>query len=102
MKITMPRCVRLRSDDGCEVTVDLSNAQFSEEQSNIVGKLFLAGDHATLSRDEWEQIKDLKSIIKQPGGESDLIVRFDWTWVRIDEMTKNFDSLTKPGGGGQL
>lgn len=84
-------------DDGAEVSVDLSNMNISDDQVGILEKIATSGGPATLSREEWDKIKDLKAGVGGVPDETALIVRFDWTWVKIDERIRDFDELTKPG-----
>lgn len=84
-------------DDGSEVSVDLSNMKLSDDQVGILEKIASDRGPAKLNREEWEKIKDLKAGIGGIPDETALIVRFDWTWVRIDERIRDFDELTNPG-----
>lgn len=83
----------LRGDDGVNVTVDMPRSDLSDDQSSAVGKLFREGSPRSLSREEWESIKDLRARARGDFGPSALIVRFDWKWVRIDEAGLSFEDM---------
>lgn len=75
----------LDGPEGARVEVDLSKLKATAEQKKIVSKLLAGGDHAALTLDERNKIKDLKATVGLGTPVSPaMIVRFDWKWVRID------------------
>jgi hypothetical protein len=86
-------------DSGAMVTVDLSNVKMTDEQAAVAEKLFTRGDHSALDQTDWDKIKDVRAAIRA-GGDTELIVRFDWKWVRIDEAGRRFEDVVNPGRGG--
>lgn len=83
--------LKLRGDDGAAITVDLPASVRSGPHGETVAKLFAAGGPKGLSQEEWESIRDLRAHVKGDLGQTALIVRFDWKWVRIDERVLSWD-----------
>ena len=81
------RKLMMEGEDGARAEIDLSTLRATDEQKEVVAKLLDTGDLEALSRDERNSIKDLKARFEL-GTPPDLalIVRFDCTWVRIDEQ----------------
>ena len=99
MKISVPRQIQLMDENGAQVTVDLANVTMTDEQAAVAEKLFIRGNHSTLDEADWDKIKDVRAAIRA-GGDTELIVRFDWKWVRIDEPGRTFEEVVNPGRGG--
>jgi hypothetical protein len=98
MNVSVPKQIKLMDERGAEVSVDLTRVQMDDEQTTIVQKLFAHGDHSALDEGEWDRIKDVRAAIRA-GGDSELIVRFDWKWVKIDEAGRRFEDVINPGRG---
>jgi len=89
----MTKNITLRGDDGSEVSVTLPTDNMTAEQENIAEKLFREGSPKNLTQDEWDAVRELKASVGGIDGPDALIVRFDWTWVRIDERRRSYDDL---------
>lgn len=83
--------IKLRGDDGATVTLELPRNVRSGPHSKAIDKLFQSGGPKGLSQEEWESIRDLRAHVKGDIGETALIVRFDWRWVRIDEKALDWN-----------
>jgi hypothetical protein len=93
MAIKRTNSFRFASDTGASVAVDLSKMNLNPDQVKVLRKIVKDSGPANLTRVEWESIKKIKAGV---GGVPDsvaLIVRFDWTWVRIDERLRDFEEL---------
>jgi hypothetical protein len=78
---------------GTKVEIDVNKIRATPAQKKLVAKLLASGDLGTLSATEKNKIKSLKALVGT--GMIDpkaLIVRFDWTWVRIDEKIGGRDT----------
>ena len=74
---------------GAKVEINLEGIQANEKQQQILKKLSQNNDLSDLLNEEREEIRDLRSLLGRGGGQDALIVRFDLTWVRIDERRSN-------------
>lgn len=88
---------KFSNDSGAEVSVDLSKMDLDCETMKILEKISEDNGPANLTLEQWQQIKDIKVGLGGIPGSQEFVVRFDWTWVKIDERTLNFDELTNPG-----
>jgi hypothetical protein len=81
----------IKHDDGTKVTVHLPQSVIDGPSGGIVARMVGADGPASITRDEWEKIKDIR--VQAPGdiGQTALIVRFDMKWVRIDEAGLSWD-----------
>lgn len=84
-KITTTPKIRLEGDTGTVIEIDVSNLQATDDQKAVVRKFLSAGDLSVLNAKEKALIKDLKAYVGLGTVTPMLIVRFDTTWVRIDE-----------------
>lgn len=76
--------ITLKGESGAKVDVDLSDIVATDAQKQTLKKLFETGQLESLSVAERNSIKDLKALVNAGPGPQAFIVRFDWTWVRID------------------
>ena len=90
-RITVNPKLTLDGPGGARVEIDLNLGELkaTAEQKKIVSKLLASGDHASLTDDERNKIKDLKVMVGlgtpvSPAG----IVSFNWNWFEIDPPTR--------------
>lgn len=83
--ITSTPKIRLIGDTGTVVEIDVSALKASEDQKKAVKKFLLSGDLNTLEEKERDLIKDLKAYVGLGSVTPAFIVRFDTTWIKIDE-----------------
>lgn len=74
----------LEGSGGTRFEMDVDKLQATEEQKAIVERMMQLGGPEKLNEVERNKIKDLKALIGQKGASPNLVVRFDWKWVRID------------------
>lgn len=87
---------KFSNSSGGEVAVDISKMKLEPEQQAILEQMAGTTPSSKITREQWEKIKDIKVNLGGVPGTQELIVRFDWTWVKIDERTLDFDELTYP------
>jgi hypothetical protein len=81
---TTPK-IRLTGDTGTVIEIDVSALQATDEQKTVVQKFISNGDLSVLNDKEKELIKDLKAYVGLGTVSPAFIVRFDTTWIKIDE-----------------
>jgi hypothetical protein len=81
---TIPK-IRLKGDTGTIIEVDVTDLEASNKQRAAIRKFLSAGDLSVLDKKERDLIKDLKAYVGLGTIAPMLVVRFDATWVRIDE-----------------
>jgi len=77
--------IRLIGDSGTIVEIDVSELKATEDQKEVVRKFLLSGDLNALDEKERNLIKDLKAYVGLGSVTPAFIVRFDTTWIKIDE-----------------
>ena len=86
----MSTVLKLKGDNGEVVSVEVPDNLMTSEQKQISQKLFGSDNDVSISEEEWGKIKDLRAHVRGNYDNTALIVRFDVTWVRIDEAALPF------------
>lgn len=75
--------LKIPGTGGATLRLDLDKMKLNSQQRKAMQKLIQSGNINKLSPKERQSIAKKKSLINS--GPQALVVRFDWTWVRIDE-----------------
>lgn len=78
--------IRLTGDTGTAIEVDISNLNATPDQKIALEKLLSSGDLNSLDQSERDLIKNLKAYVGLGTITPQFLVRFDTTWVKIDEI----------------